>query len=347
MRSTTFSAWTANTLVVFGLLTGAPVVSQTPESNDALPGRIRLIGVEKIWDAAPHSAFTDLAYWHDEFICAFREGRGHVSRDGRIRVLASTDGTKWHSVATVEMAGFDLRDAGLSITPDGRSMLIGGAAPRKADGELVPTGSFVSFSDDARRWSPPQIIVKPGRWLWRVTWYDGSAYGVAYASSKGHRFSALMSTKDGIHYRELVPRMLDMGHPTEATIRFGEDSVAYCLQRRDGSAPANSAMLGSSKPPYLEWQWADLKLYFGGPNFIQLPSGRWIAAGRIQHPHGPKTELAWLDVEQKTLTPCLTLPSGGDTSYPGLVWHNGQLWVSYYSSHEGRTSVYLARVSIE
>ena len=42
----------------------------------------------------------------------------------------------------------------------------------------------------------------------------------------------------------------------------------------------------------------------------------------------------------------VTLPSGGDNSYPGLVWHGGQLWVSYYSSHEGKTSIYLARVEV-
>ena len=43
--------------------------------------------------------------------------------------------------------------------------------------------------------------------------------------------------------------------------------------------------------------------------------------------------------------PVLTLPSGGDTSYPGLVWHDGLLWISYYSSHEGKKSaIYLAKV---
>ncbi|MEK8105428.1 hypothetical protein NKG94_10170 [Micromonospora sp. M12] len=35
------------------------------------------------------------------------------------------------------------------------------------------------------------------------------------------------------------------------------------------------------------------------------------------------------------LTELVALPSGGDTSYPGLVWHDDLLWVSYYSSHEG------------
>ena len=41
---------------------------------------------------------------------------------------------------------------------------------------------------------------------------------------------------------------------------------------------------------------------------------------------------------------CLT--SGGDTSYAGLVWHDEVLWISYYSSHEGKTSIYLAKVKI-
>jgi len=45
-----------------------------------------------------------------------------------------------------------------------------------------------------------------------------------------------------------------------------------------------------------------------------------------------------------TLNEALKLPSGGDTSYAGLVWHEGLLWISYYSSHEGKTSIYLAKV---
>ena len=44
--------------------------------------------------------------------------------------------------------------------------------------------------------------------------------------------------------------------------------------------------------------------------------------------------------------PALTFPSGGDTSYPGLVWHDGRLWMSYYSSHEAKTSIYLAKVRL-
>ena len=44
----------------------------------------------------------------------------------------------------------------------------------------------------------------------------------------------------------------------------------------------------------------------------------------------------------------LELPSGGDTSYPGMVMHQGLLWMSYYSSHEAhKTSIYLAKIRFE
>ena len=32
---------------------------------------------------------------------------------------------------------------------------------------------------------------------------------------------------------------------------------------------------------------------------------------------------------------------------PGMVWHDDLLWMSYYSSHEGRTSIYLAKIRFE
>jgi len=47
------------------------------------------------------------------------------------------------------------------------------------------------------------------------------------------------------------------------------------------------------------------------------------------------------------LEPLLTLPSGGDTSYAGIGdAGGGTLRVTYYSSHEGKTAIYLATVRI-
>ncbi len=312
----------------------------------AEPPAAELVSVTKISDRAPHSAFTDLIRWNDQFVCAFREGRGHVSSDGKIRVLTSTNGADWKPAALIELVGFDLRDAGLSIAPDGRLMLIGGASPRPKDDDRSPTGSFVSFSDDAANWTKPQIVAEPGRWLWRVTWHDRKAYGVLYEAGSGDRTSSLLVSNDGVKYEKHVPELLSDGRPTEAVIRFDNDVTMYCLQRRDGASPTNTAKLGISKPPYKSWEWHDLGHYFGGPNLIQVPGGDWIAAGRLVRDRQPKTVLAVLDVDHKSLKPILELPSGGDTSYPGLVWHDDVLYVSYYSSHEDKTSIYLAKVKL-
>ena len=40
----------------------------------ANPPAATLVEAKPIWDKAPHCAFTDLIYWKNQFVCAFREG---------------------------------------------------------------------------------------------------------------------------------------------------------------------------------------------------------------------------------------------------------------------------------
>ena len=69
------------------------------------------------------------------------------------------------------------------------------------------------------------------------------------------------------------------------------------------------------------------------------------ASGRRYHDGGSaSTVLARMT--RQSYEPVLTLPSGGDTSYPGMVWHEKLLWMSYYSSHESKTSIYLAKIHL-
>jgi hypothetical protein len=317
-------------------------------SASALP-KVELVSVKRIWDQAPHNAFTDLTFWKDEFYCAFREGRGHVSTDGRIRVLSSKDADTWASVCLIELAGYDLRDAHLSVTPDNRLTLLGGAAPREKDGQSAPTGSFVAFCTNGTDWTKPQIASEPGRWLWCVTWHEGKAYGVSYPASQGSPYIELLTSTDGITWQSLVPKLYGVGSPNETTLRFDKSGTCYALVRRDKQDDAPySAVLGVSHGDYTQWQWFDLGPEFngfGGPNLVQLPMGQWLAAGRM-HQDGAHTALCYLDVTTHTMTKLLKLPSAGDTSYPGLVWRNDLLYVSYYSTHEGKTSIYLAKLKV-
>ena len=300
----------------------------------------KLISVAKIWSGAPHNAFTDLVRWRGSFYCAFREGEGHAGDRGKLRIIASRMGEDWQSVAVLEMQEYDLRDAALSITPDDRLMVLGGAQ-RTANGTRR-TGTFVSFSEDAKAFTEPKLVMSEGRWLWRVTWHQDTAYGIAYGAPDDREQSSLHSTKDGVNFDTVSKKHLSVGGwPTEARLRFDDEGNCYSLHRRDGSE--TTAFLGRASPPYDQWDWKDLGIRFGGPNFIKLPNGQWVGAGRL-YDGGARTEIVSLDLEQGKLQPILRLPSGGDTSYPGMVWHDNVLWVSYYSSHEGRTSIYLAKV---
>lgn len=60
---------------------------------------MRLVSVSTIWNEAPHNAFTDLLRWQGQWYCVFREGQAHVSPDGALRIIASSDGKEWASVA--------------------------------------------------------------------------------------------------------------------------------------------------------------------------------------------------------------------------------------------------------
>ena len=298
------------------------------------------VEVRKIWDRAPHNAFTDLVRFKSNWFCVFREGTAHVSPDGALRVITSKDGKDWVSSALLTQPNADLRDAKITITPDNQLMLSGAGA-------LHPPAPFrhqslVWFSNDGREWSEPVKIGDPNLWLWRVTWHKKTAYSIGYDTT-GEKFVRLYSSSTGRQFDTLIPNLFDDGQPNETSLVFQPDETVLCLLRRDGN-PA-SAKLGAAKPPYTDWRWKDLGVKIGGPHMIRLPDGRLVAAVRL-YDGAVRTSLAWLDPDAGRLSEFLKLPSGGDTSYAGLVWEDGSIWVSYYSSHEGKASIYLAKVRI-
>ena len=53
-----------------------------------------------------------------------------------------------------------------------------------------------------------------------------------------------------------------------------------------------------------------------------------------------------MEIKENRLIRKKTLPSGGDTSYPGLVILGHTLWISYYSSHEGKGKIYFTKLTL-
>ncbi len=320
------------------LLGGTVFTSSVHSANP--DSRAEMVDIRKIWDRAPHNAFTDLLWHQGQWLCVFREGKAHVSPDGALRVITSPDGKEWTSAALVTSTNGDLRDAKITVTPAGELMLSGALALRQP--APATHQSLAWFSQDGKSWSAPSEIGDPNQWLWRTTWHQGTAFSVGYDTAK-EKFVRLYTSKDGRKFETLVPRLFDEGYPNETSLLFLPDDTALCLLRRDGTEA--SGKLGLAKPPYTTWKWKDLGAKIGGPHMLQLADGRIVAAVRL-YDGTVRTSLAWIDAGSGKLTEFLQLPSGGDSSYAGLAWREGLLWVSYYSSHEGKTSIYLAKVRL-
>ncbi|QDU95589.1 sialidase family protein [Lignipirellula cremea] len=318
------------------------LASSSRSLRAAEPGAVTLVEVKRIWDKAPHNAFTDLIRFQDRWYCVFREGSAHVSPDGALRVLTSVDGDTWESAALITSENSDLRDAKITVTPAGQLMLAGAEAINKPTTHRHQ--SLVWFSDDGKTWSRKHEIGDPDNWLWRLTWHKGEAYGFGYGCKPDNRGIRLFHSENGKSYETVSDQPAENGaYPNESALLFLPDDTCYCLLRQD--AKPDKGLIGESHPPYSDWSWKTLPVRIGGPQMLQLPDGRFLATVRL-YDAPRRTSVCWLDPKTGDLTEALKLPSGGDTSYAGMVWHDNLLWISYYSSHEGKTAIYLAKVKV-
>jgi len=295
-----------------------------------------LHSVKNIWQQAPHNAFTDLIAFNGALWCVFREGSDHISPDGAFRILQSSNGDQWHSVALISMPHADLRDAKFSLTPAGTLLLLGAGVLH--DKTLYSHQSYIWQSDDGICWSEAQPVGEQNIWLWRMTWQQ-KLYAVGYKVGQP-RLVRLYNSTDYKSFTT-VTDIYSGSYANESALLFEPDGTALCLLRRD----PEHGLFGVSQPPYTNWHWQDTGGRIGGPQCLQLADGRLLACVRL-YDDKVRTSLCWVDRHSGKLTEALPLPSGGDCSYAGMVLQGNTLYISYYSSHETTTAIYLAVVSV-
>ena len=357
---------------IMGFLTSSAQSKDIPE----------IVSVQKIWDNGKYNLATDLIHFKNRWWCTFREAESHGGGSGKIRIIVSDNGENWTSSAILAEEGFDLRDPHLSVMPDGRLMCIFGASIWSYDGKNTWDGKSaaltrsprVSFSADGREWTKPRKVLAEDHWLWRVTWHNGRAWCMSkLGEGKEPRRIMLYSSTNGLDWQWVTePRLPDNAwNGSETTLRFLPDDTMVALTRPE--------WIGTSRPPYHEWEWTRIRPKpknagdrtgeiggaaadfagpnfaannagdrtgeIGGPNFIRLPDGSLWGSGRY---YGRQKKTVLARMTPTSFTPVLELPSGGDNSYPGMVYNedDGLLWMSYYSSHEGKISIYLAKIRI-
>ncbi|MBX2925076.1 MAG: hypothetical protein KF746_22940 [Chitinophagaceae bacterium] len=309
--------------------------------------------ITKVWDKAPHNAFPDLFQHKKYFYATFRESTSHVGNenDGKVRVVRSKDLKKWETVTQFHLPGIDIREARLSAMPDGR-MLVTVAAGVWKDNQYLSLEPYVSYSDRSgntftalEKAEIDPVIKRELDWIWRVTWHNGTGYGVMYQTYPGHRGGEwkahLLKTTDGKKYEQVVELPVD-GNPNECTIRFDKAGKMYILIRRESKD--KMGVMATADYPYKGFSFQPLKWRLGGPNFIFLNDHELIIGSRF-HEEKTCTALFLTDL-QGNAKKIIRLPSNGDSSYPGLVIYKKKLWALYYSSHEGKTSIYMAEVPL-
>ena len=121
---------------------------------------------------------------------------------------------------------------------------------------------------------------------------------------------------------DLVTHLDVPGHPNETTLRFLPDGEMIALVRREGR---QQARLDRPQPAAVQRMDMERDEAPGRRAELHSPARR-LALGRRPQlpPGGAKTVVAKMTADGD-YEPVLTFPSGGDTSYPGLVWHDGLL----------------------
>lgn len=295
-----------------------------------------------MWNRGSHNAFPDIGCFGGDLYGACREGTDHMSRDGRVVVIKRSENGEWEPVITFERDGFDLRDAKLSETPDGRLMCLSSLRP--SENASDQRRAFVWFSENGTDWTEGTMIGEPKIRIWDVTWNVDTGYGVGYSATED-KFIRLYKTTDGARYSVVAERMYDRDFPNETVLGFPapDRSMALCRRNRGDNS---TTVMGTARAPYTDWNWSELGVLLGGPNLIQLPSsGQWIAGGRVTTSN-PYTGLLEVHLDEPELELLYSLSSNDDNGYPGFCLKDDRLWILYYSTNAGGTHLREASVPL-
>ena len=298
-----------------------------------------------------HNAFTDLAFWKGHWFLAFRTGKRHASPDGKIALLRSPNLESW-TEAKVFSTDADDRDPKLLATPE--RLFVYHFARKKDKGQELKT-PLMHWTEDGDSWSGPDMAFKENWVQWRPRLGPDRAYYAAFHTVPlpGRlRQVALFRSADGFAWEEVSP-IWSSYNANETAVEFAADGELVALVRgAEGvrNMPSEKAVLAFSRPPYVSWEYEDSGISAGGPALANLGGTVYAAARKFRwSPRGerlPSVTTLYL-LRCRILHEFLTLPSGGDCSYAALAeTGDGDVAISYYSSHEGRTSAYVARLGL-
>ncbi len=324
------------------------------------------------WDVVAdgeHNSNTDMILWRDHFWLVHAASPYHMGTPkSRLVILRSSDARSWETVATLQVAGKDIRDP--KFAPIGDRLFL--YALSNEGFFATPEGSVVSTSQDGTSWSDFQPVGPSGWLFWRPKSADGKTWYVpAYWWDHGR--SVLLRSLDGLEW-EQVSTIYDGEGNDETAIESLPDGRLLATARLEvtpdtltGHKDA-STLLAVSEPPFERWSYRKSRVTrLDGPVLFSH-TGRVFAVARHQDgKRGPLMRLggtwsrkrtALYEVTEEGLTYLSDLPSAGDTSYAGVVLRDGFAYIDYYTSAIERdypwllgmflpTDIRMARISLD
>lgn len=331
-------------------------IERTPETEKKLAERMktRMPGSEG-------EMHTDLIRLKDYWYCSVKE-----ELFPRSRVIRSKDGDNWETVKVFRWDGAYMAEPKFAITAEGNLMAninIQWGKMSRDDGEKNARRQHATYiTTDGLNWGSIYCCPSGINTIrYDLTWYNGMGYSLAYC---GRDYTGtLYRTRDGKNWRALAKDVLPEEHRTcheEASLAFHPVTGDACALVR---ANPVYAIIGTSKAPYYtKWEWKRVTVDLGdgklhkaadvwgsqmcGPKIKYLSDGRLLAAGicdvSTEEENLGRNNLSWMDPEKGILK--LFAPLEGFMQYPGIVEHEGMIWVSCGTKklHE----LYLLKVKI-
>jgi hypothetical protein len=304
------------------------------------PSTVKPTEVRRVYSDGKHNAFTALARFSDRYWLAFRTGKGHNSGDGDILVLQSRDAGTWTTALRLNL-GPDDRDPQFLVT-DKRVYLYD---PVMHGRELT---TFVVFTEDGKTWSKPQQVYLPQFILWKPCAHNGQFYAAAHkkdeVSGGKAREVHLVVSSDGLSWKK-ISTIRSGRWESETTLFFEPKGHLTAFLRQKYGSPACQIL--EADPPYTEWKARAAGVAHLSGHSVCSCRGVTYLLSRTMDYATRKTGTMIYTYARGQLQPYCELPAGGDCAYAAAVAMGQELLVSYYSSHEGSTNVYLARVPLK
>lgn len=295
-------------------------------------------------EGGDHHAFTDMVNWKGHWYLTFRAATAHDARDGQIVVMRSPDLRHWSDLSVAATEGDD-RDPKLLATPDRLLLYYYGGA----QGQRMP---LIQHSDDGEAFVEPRPCYDEHAYLfWRpVSGPDNAYYVAAHTQPRPGqlRTVTLLRSNDGMAWEPVSP-IWSSPMVNETAITFTRDGELVALLRgavgtRRG--PSAKGVLAFAQPPYTTWEYVDTTLAAQGPALAHLDDGIYAAARKFRwNALGERlpSVTALYVLDDRMLHEFLVVPSGGDCSYAAIVKvDHDHVAMSYYSSHEGASRIYIA-----